>query len=221
MYKNYKEFLNERDNYLRETRVKSLGRKIVPDDREELFRIARRGDVYLGDIVIPKHITDLSRLFEYSERRDFSGIETWDVSHVKKMAWMFENAWYFDADISNWDVSNVTDMEAMFAGCENFNQPIGKWNVSKVTNMRYMFERCKRFRQPLDKWDVSKVTNMRMMFYSCWHFNQPLKKWNLRSVKDASAMFMQAHNYKQDLSSWEKKYNFSPDYLHLEIDERN
>lgn len=199
---------------LSETRVKSLGRKIIPDNRKELFRIVSRSDTYLGDVVIPKHITDLSKLFEYSERKDFSGIETWDVSHVKDMSWMFDNAYYFNSDISEWNVSNVTNMRGMFYNCQHFNQPIGKWDVSKVTDMEYMFESCRMFNRPLDKWNVSKVTNMKRMFCGCWHFNQPLKKWNLRSVKDVSAMFLEAHNFDQDLSSWEEKYNIKPEDIY-------
>ncbi|MBQ2575458.1 MAG: BspA family leucine-rich repeat surface protein, partial [Bacteroidales bacterium] len=30
-------------------------------------------------------VTDLSELFSYSNRTDFSGIENWDVSNVKNM----------------------------------------------------------------------------------------------------------------------------------------
>lgn len=43
-------------------------------------------DVPLGRIDTSL-ITDISNLFEFSKRKDFSGIEEWDTSHVTNMAW--------------------------------------------------------------------------------------------------------------------------------------
>lgn len=214
MYKNFKEFLNERDAYLNEARKsQSSGAKYKPKTYRELKALANDDNIHLGDIDI-SNVNDLSRLFEYSKRKDFSGIEYWDVSHVKNMSWMFDSAYYFKADISRWNVSNVTNMRGMFRGCEGFNQPIGRWDVSNVTDMGYMFASCRMFNKPLYKWDVSNVTDMSYMFMGCWHFNQPLKKWNLRSVKDVRAMFLEAHNFDQNLSSWEEKYNIRPEDIY-------
>ncbi|WP_415579713.1 BspA family leucine-rich repeat surface protein [Helicobacter labetoulli] len=40
-------------------------------------------------------------LFYNSTRRDFSGIESWNVSNVTHMNSMFKGAKFFNADISN------------------------------------------------------------------------------------------------------------------------
>ena len=62
--------------------------KYHPKTKEELLRLCRDKNVYLGDIDTSK-ITDMSCLFEGSNNnrysRDFSGIELWDVSNVTNM----------------------------------------------------------------------------------------------------------------------------------------
>ena len=63
-------------------------------------------------------------------------------------------------EISTWDVSNVRDMSFMFDEATSFNQPLNKWNVSKVTRMWRMFAHASSFNQPLNNWDVSNVTDM-------------------------------------------------------------
>ena len=63
--------------------------------KEELEQLCRDETVYLGDIDTSK-ITDMSCLFEgsnnYRYSRDFSGIESWDVSNVTNMSKMFFNS---------------------------------------------------------------------------------------------------------------------------------
>ena len=86
-------------------------------------------DIYLGDIDTSS-ITDMSELFYRSWRKDFSGIESWDVS-------------------------SVTDMSLMFTDCENFNQPLNNWNVSNVTKMSGIFDDCK-----INDENKPKFTNM-------------------------------------------------------------
>ena len=68
----FKEFLNERNFYVSESKS---GGKIIPKDKDELKELVEDEKVHLGDIEIPKHITDLSNLFTDSQRKDFSGIE--------------------------------------------------------------------------------------------------------------------------------------------------
>ena len=63
-------------------------------------------------------------------------------------------------EISTWDVSNVRDMSFMFDEATSFNQPLNKWDMSNVKNMRYMFYYATSFNQPLNNWDVSNVTDM-------------------------------------------------------------
>ena len=60
----------------------------VPDDRIELEILLKDESISLENIDICK-IDNLSRLFYLYPRKDYSGIEKWDVSHVKDMTDMF------------------------------------------------------------------------------------------------------------------------------------
>jgi surface protein len=42
-------------------------------------------------------------------------------------------------DIGCWDVSSVKNMRSMFENAKAFNQDIGSWDVSSVEDMRPMF----------------------------------------------------------------------------------
>ncbi|MBO7155570.1 MAG: BspA family leucine-rich repeat surface protein, partial [Campylobacter sp.] len=53
----------------------------APQSKDELMDLIDDEDIYLGDIDTSA-ITDMSELFYESERKDFSGIENWDVSNV-------------------------------------------------------------------------------------------------------------------------------------------
>ena len=147
-------------------------------------------------------ITDMSWLFKNSNRKDFSGIEHWNVSNVTNMEGMFWGAKYFNVNISTWNTSNVTNMSFMFMGAKSFNQPLNSWNVGKITNMSGMFSRTESFNQPLNSWNVSKVNNMRNMFWEAESFNQRLDSWNVGNVTDMSFMFFKAKSFNQSLDSW-------------------
>ena len=114
--------------------------KYHPKTKTELLKLCKDKKVYLGDIDTSK-ITDMSELFssyyETCYRRDFSGIESWNISNVTNMSKMFFNS-SFNQDIGSWDVSNVRDMSWMFSD-SSFNQDISSWDVSNVTNMSSMF----------------------------------------------------------------------------------
>ena len=200
--------------------------KYHPETRAELYNLCRDESVYLGDIDTSK-ITDMKDLFKGDEyavnrySRDFSGIESWDVSNVTDMSYMFSHSSFnhdisswdvsnvtdmsymfcnstFNQDISSWDVSNVTDMSGMFDG-SSFNQDISSWDVSNVTNMSHMFDGSS-FNQDISSWDVSKVTNMSWMF-SYSSFNQDISSWDVSNVTDMRSMFYDS-SFNQDISSW-------------------
>ncbi len=153
-------------------------KKYCPQSKEELKKLAADESVHLGEIDISK-ITDLSFVFSHANswgrdyppafmRKDFDGLENWDVSHVSNMGGMFYRAILFNHDISSWDVSGVEKMNGMFKKCVIFNQPLDSWNVSSVTDMGHMFYGCEDFNQPLDKWDVSNVHHgLGDMFKDC------------------------------------------------------
>ncbi|MFY4691275.1 BspA family leucine-rich repeat surface protein, partial [Campylobacter jejuni] len=109
-------------------------KKYLANTKEELKALVKDQSIYLGDIDTSK-ITDMSYLFLYSKRKDFSGIETWDVSNVETMEAMFARCYSFNQDISGWDVRNIKNMNSLFSGCYAFNQDISGWNTSSVENM--------------------------------------------------------------------------------------
>ena len=66
--------------------------KYIPETKRELLELVIKKDVFLGDIHTSK-ITDMSFLFSFyddatnekNDRKDFSDIESWDVSNVVNM----------------------------------------------------------------------------------------------------------------------------------------
>ncbi|MEI0531810.1 BspA family leucine-rich repeat surface protein [Brachyspira pilosicoli] len=186
-------------------------KKYKPTTKTELKKLVFTDGIKLYD-VDTSLITDMSKLFYESKRKDFEGIEDWDVSNVTNMDMMFAYMGYnmlvryspidFDQDLSNWNVSKVRSMNNMFAYCSNFDQPLDNWDVSNVEDMAFMFCGAKEFNQPLNSWNTSKVKNMRGMFQECEFFNQPLNKWDTSNVEDMSNMFIRAKRFNQPLNTW-------------------
>jgi hypothetical protein len=56
--------------------------------------------------------------------------------------------------VDSWDVSQITDMSFLFLKMRTFNEYIGSWNVSNVTNMNSMFSGATAFNQEIGSWDV-------------------------------------------------------------------
>lgn len=65
--------------------------KYLPANKNELESLVYDERIHLGDIDT-SFITDMSELFRDSERKDFSGIESWNVSNVRNMEFMFDGA---------------------------------------------------------------------------------------------------------------------------------
>jgi len=150
------------------------------------------GDINSWDV---SGVENMAFMFETSS---FNGdIGQWNVSSVTDMFAMFETS-SFNGDISKWDVSSVTDMTRMFSGTE-FNGDISKWNVSSVTDMFAMFENS-LFNGDISQWDVSSVRIMFSMFGGS-EFNGDISKWNVSSVKLMGAMFFNS-SFNGDISQW-------------------
>ncbi|WP_157143419.1 BspA family leucine-rich repeat surface protein [Brachyspira pilosicoli] len=185
--------------------------KYKPKTKQELEKLVYTDGIKLYDIDTSL-ITDMSELFYKSSRKDFEGIEDWDVSNVEDMSYMFAYMSYdsfesrskakFNRNLNNWNVSKVKHMSFMFYYCNDFNQPLDKWDVSNVEDMFRMFDNCKKFNQPLNNWNVSNVTNMSGMFQVAESFNQPLDKWDVSNVTTMRAMFNYAKAFNQDISDW-------------------
>ena len=88
--------------------------------KSELKALVDDQRVNLGEIDTSL-IADMSELFKDSDRKDFSGIETWDVSNVLDMSCMFYGAKSFNQSLNDWNVSNVTNMSSMFYEAKSFN----------------------------------------------------------------------------------------------------
>lgn len=85
--------------------------------------------------------------------------------------------------IETWDVSNVTDMSYLFLQNKTFNRNISAWNTANVTNMRAMFGNATAFNQRVE-FDVSKVTDTAYMFYGATSFDKyPFDTSNIHNTK--------------------------------------
>ncbi|EKJ5635646.1 DUF285 domain-containing protein [Campylobacter coli] len=148
--KKHLDFLNAKN-----TNATNKNAKYFPKTTDDLKMLCEKEELYLGDIDTSL-ITDMSRIFRNSQRKDFSGIELWDTSNVVCMKLMFFDAKHFNHNIESWDVSKVENMESMFEGAKAFNQPLDKWNLSSLQELKEMFRDCCNFNQNLDSWEFSK-----------------------------------------------------------------
>lgn len=161
--------------------------------KNELRKLILNEEIQLNEIDT-SCITDMSHLFEpvletgAQARFFFNGIETWDVSNVRDMSYMFCFARNFNEDLSAWNVSKVESMRGMFQFASSFNKDISLWNVSSVRNMSSMFYDAAAFSQNLDKWDIKNVRTMRFMFMYARYFNHE-PKWDLKDVEDIVGMY--------------------------------
>ncbi len=138
-------------------KINQVKGKFQPINKDELKLLVSDESVNLGSIDTSL-IKDMSNLFSGWHRvmrKDFSGIESWDVSNVENMSKMFYNCFYF-------------------------NEPIGCWDISKVADMSYMFHHCCYLNQNLNSWDLSKVAKTKGMFSECFNFDP----FNVKGTKD-------------------------------------
>lgn len=146
-----------------------------------------------------------------------SDLNHWDVSNVRNMRGLFEDATFFNGDISNWNVSNVTDMSYMFQDAVQFNGDIQTkemnvdtpdyyiaWDVSNVVTMAEMFssQEGNAFNADISEWDVSSVEDMSAMFSLARNFNQDISGWDVSNVTNMEVMFFGAWAFNADISGW-------------------
>lgn len=137
MYKKFKDFISRKFNPKGYYAARG---KIYPKNIEELDALVNDPKTNLADIIIPKRITNLEKLFLKTKRTDFSGLETWDVSHVTDMNHMFCRCKTFTGkEIENWDVSSVRDFWGIFSECDNFDADLSRWNLSSLKKARSIF----------------------------------------------------------------------------------
>ena len=205
---NLKNFQNSfKDFMLSEVKSSDKSEKIIPKDLVHLKQLVRDNNIRLDKIIIPKNITSLSYLFHNEPRTDFSGLETWDVSHITDMYQVFFKCEHFTGKgLEKWDVSNVKNMVNMFYGCKNFTgKAIENWNVGKVTEMGAIFSNCDKFNADLSKWKVHNVKNMVNMFYGCKSFSgKGLENWDTKKLENIQAMFYGCKSFSgKSIEKWD------------------
>src|SRR5690606_38992608 len=144
----------------------------------------------------------MQNMFSYTGLTGISAIDTPELGDVTSMAYMFNEAISFDADLSGWDTSNVNSMTAMFYGAVSFNGNIADWDTAKVTNTGWMFRNASSFNQDISSWNISGLNNMTGMFQEAISFNQDLTNWNTQSVTNMSNLFYGASAFNGDISAW-------------------
>ena len=186
-----------------------FGFNVIPTSANRLKDIKQWGDVYMyfGTYMFYNctNLTGISAtdapVFRFSPNLEgmFSGctllgttttnMNSWDMSTVTSMRFMFYNCVNFNSNISSWNIGNVSNLESSFRDATSFNQNIGSWNVSSVTNMSSMFNSATSFNQNIGSWNVSNVTGMSDMFLSASSFNQNLSGWCVTNIPTIPSNF--------------------------------
>jgi surface protein len=154
----------------------------------------------VSDILNFGNCTNCDYMFDSYAFGTINNINSWNVSNVTSMTFMFYNS-LFNQDLSAWNVASVTNMSNMFETALAFNGNIGTWNVSSVQTMNSMFRGATSFNQSLNSWNVSSVNTMGNMFFSASSFNGNISAWNVSSVINMSNMF-RTSPFNQNISSW-------------------
>lgn len=164
--------------------------------------------VIATDILDLTGTTSLESLFDgCSSLTVVPSINSWDVSAVTVMSFIFYNVSSFNQDLSSWNTSSVTHTYGMFFGADSFNQDLSSWDMSSITDAQLMFYNALTFDQDLSSWDTSSLIFANRMFYGAISFNQDLGSWNISSLKYTAEMFfgvtLSTANYDALLIGWE------------------
>ena len=97
---------------------------------------------------------------------------TWLMSNVRTMRYMFAGTTENIPDISVWDMTGeVEDVTGLFYQAINFNQDISPWDVQYITKMDYMFSYATSFNQGLIKdWIINSGASMFGIFHEATAF---------------------------------------------------
>ena len=113
-------------------------------------------------------------------------INTWDVSKMTSLRWLFMGNTWFNEDIGDWDVSNVRNFAQTFHSVTFSRCEISKWNVHAEGTLTHMFWGARNFNCDLNGWDVSKVNDFIQIFWNC-----PITKENTATWYDQTPVFAQ------------------------------
>jgi surface protein len=155
----------------------------------------------VSDVLNFGNCTNCEYMFDSYQFATINNINSWNLSNVTNMTFMFNNS-LFNQDLSSWNVGSVTNMSNMFESALAFNGNISTWNVSSVQTMNSMFRGATSFNQSLNSWNVGSVTTMGNMFFSASSFNGNISAWNVSSVINMGNMF-RTSPFNQNISSWD------------------
>jgi surface protein len=147
------------------------------------------------------NVRNMSYMFNEAPQFN-SDLSQWNVSNARDISYMFDEAVQFNSDLSRWNVSNARDIAGMFFNARQFESDLSRWDVSNVQNMACVFDKAVRFNSDLSRWDVSNVQSMFGMFYKAIQFESDLSQWNVSNVQNMSYMFLGATQFESDLSQW-------------------
>ncbi|WP_334092975.1 BspA family leucine-rich repeat surface protein, partial [Helicobacter typhlonius] len=106
-----------------------------PKDKEELLKLVRDKSIKLNEIDTSA-ITDMSFLFANPKLfRCKEILQEQELSESAKKIQLICQYPYEERDFSgiqSWNVSNVEDMQRMFLDNKSFNESLNDWNVSQV-----------------------------------------------------------------------------------------
>lgn len=188
-----------------------VGQKIQPTSTSYwlyLLPNLEYGDFTLLDT---SKVTSMDYMFSYCATNTTSlsliGLDTWDVSKVENMSWMFYGMGYnvsnFSLDLSSWNVKSVTNAGNMFYYAfekgNNISLNLSDWKFNSDVNMNGMFYRygvsaTGSYTLNLSNWSASKITNVTNMFMYCADnnvssFSLNVTNWNLGNTTNLSSMF--------------------------------
>ncbi len=143
-------------------------------------------------------------------------LNNWDTRSVVNMVGMFRGAFTFDQDIALWDVSFVRDMTDMFQNASAFSQSIRNWDVVSAISLSGMFDGAISFTADVSRWDVSSVTDMSYMFasgsgMSIRDYEDTLIAWSLLPSLQFNVVF-DAGNSLLSIAAEDAKFTLTSQY---------
>lgn len=180
-----------------------LKRTFKPTSRNELI-------TYCNDLSIPlwnidtSMITDFRNVFQNPLRpkKNFEGIETWDVSSGVFFDYMFANCQNFNTSIASWVMSNAVSVVGMFENCISYNQSFIEWDTSKVVFFDRFLRNCISFNQPIDTLDTSSAVSLNYFLSGCKKFNVPITNLNLEKAESMMYFLEGASQFNQPLDTF-------------------
>ena len=155
----------------------------IPNTR--LLLLSNNQSNMILDSAVGRSITNINNVV-WNSSVPFTA-NTWNVSSVQNMSYMFFNASLFNQNISKWLTNSATNMSYMFSGASSFNQNIIRWNTTTVTNMSNMFNNATLFNQNLSHWNISNVTNITDMLrntaLNIINYSKILIRWSALTVR--------------------------------------